>query len=101
MSIDFHMWLFAILGAALSYSGFCRAVVMTKNTQPAIRYAMSALTAAGFAVSMASLFVPQLLSWSLAALLGAMLYVQIATARFWLGGRPPIDFELPLEHHRV
>jgi hypothetical protein len=97
MNLDFHTWLFAILGAALSYTGFCRAVVMTKNTQPSIRYAMSALTAAGFAVSMASLFVPTFLSWSVAALLGAMLYVQIATARFWLGGRCPVDFELPLE----
>lgn len=97
MNIDFKMWLFAVLGTALSYTGFCRAVVMTRSTQPAIRYAMSALTAAGFAVAMASMFVPTLLSWSLASLLAAMLYVQIATARFWLGGRAPVDFELPLE----
>lgn len=96
MNVEVHTWLFAILGIALSYTGFCRAVVMTRHTQPSIRYAMSALTASGFSVSVSSLFAPALLPWAMAFLLGSMLYVQVATARFWLGGRCPVDFELPL-----
>lgn len=81
-------WLLAALGAALSYTGFCRAVAMSASTLPAIRHSFAALCAAGAAVALAALFRPDVLTWSLIGLLAAMLLVQLATARYWRPGVP-------------
>lgn len=81
-------WLLAVLGAALSYTGFCRAVAMRRTTVPVIRHAFAALCAAGVAVTLAALFRPPLLSWAVVGLLAAMLLVQIATSRYWRAGAP-------------
>lgn len=86
--IEFKLWLFAALGAALAITGFCRAVVMDAKTHPAVRHTMAALTATGSAVALAALFAPHLLCWSLAACIAAFLAMQLVTSHLWSNGTP-------------
>lgn len=86
--IEMKLWLFAALGAGLAITGFCRAVVMDAQTHPAVRHTMAALTATGSAVTLAALFAPHLLCWSLAACLASFLAMQIVTSHLWSTGTP-------------
>ena len=86
--IEFKFWLFAALGLGLAITGFCRAVVMDRDTSHAVRHTMAALTATGAAVTLTALFAPHLLCWALAACMGAFLAMQLVTSHLWSNGTP-------------
>lgn len=77
------------LSAALFYSQFCRSVKMGSDTHIAIQAAFYTLTVA----SVVCLFAPIVIKgWEPCIeklfLLGSILIVQAATARFWIHGAP-------------
>ena len=80
--------LIVLAGSVLAYAAFCRAVRMSDETLPSIRWTMSLQGAGGLAVAMAVLLRPELFGASVAFLALSTASVQVATSRFWIVATP-------------
>ena len=84
-----------IVGAALAFTGLCRARLMSeRTTYRLIRYAAAAQATSGVMLMLCATVRPD---WAVAALIlapSAALLAQAASARYWLHGLPP-SFRLP------
>lgn len=83
-------WLIVIIlsGGTLAYGAFCRAVKMSDDTLPVIRWTMAMQGAAGLAIVGAVLLRPDLFVFAVGALAMSTAMVQVSTARYWVTSTP-------------